>query len=150
MFRCQTALNGRAEGDKDKVCCTNNPQDKQLAPTIYLSWSLRRCETSYGESWLCVCVCVGGTTGRRGRGLSLAWFWSFWPKGAPLCVASTLEQKPRYSGPCFKSNKLLQRFRDDIWRYQHAKPGRGGSTEVTLRAATACSALGGCVSVLGL
>lgn len=45
-----------------------------------------------------------------------------------LCVPSTLEQKPRHSGLRFKSNKLLQHFRDDIWRYQHAKPGRGWPT----------------------
>lgn len=87
---------------------------------------------------------------RRGRGLSLAWFGSFWPKGAPLCVPSTPEQKPRYSGPSFKSNKLLQRFRDDIWRYGRAKPGRGGGSDPTPRAATACSGWGGSVSMLGL
>lgn len=46
-------------------------------------------------------------------------------KGAPLCVPSALGQEPRRSGLRFKSNKLLQHFRDGIWRYQHAKPGRG-------------------------
>lgn len=110
---------------RHKACRTNNPQNKHLSPSIYLSWGLRRCESCFGNS--CVCVCVA--TGRKGGGSSLAWFWSVWPKGPPpTLVLSTPEQKPRYSGRRFKSNKLLQRFRDDIWRYQHAEAGEGRLT----------------------
>lgn len=64
-----------------------------------------------------MCVCEDG--GAHWHGAAV-----FGQRG-PLCVPSTLEQKPRRSGLHFKSNKLLQHFRDDIWRYQHAKPGRG-------------------------
>lgn len=73
-----------------------------------------------------VCVCVCGHR-QEGEGALAGMVLVFSAKRAPLCVLSTLEQKPRYSGPCFKSNKLLRRFRDDIWRYRRAKPGRGGS-----------------------
>ena len=65
--------------------------------------------------------CVRGWGGERTgmeRGVVLG-------QRGPLCAPSTLEQEPRRSGLCFKSNKLHQHFRDDIWRYQHAKPRRG-------------------------
>lgn len=58
------------------------------------------------------------------------WYWRWhrallFGQRGPLCVPSAPEQEPRRSGRRFKSNKLLQHFRDGIWRYQHAEPGRG-------------------------
>lgn len=108
-----------------KVCCINNPWDKHLLQTaciIYLLGSLRSWGDLLWEQpamyWrVSVCVCGGGAAHWHGAAV-------FGQRG-PLCVPSTLEQKPRRSGLRFKSNKLLQHFRDDIWRYQHAKSGRG-------------------------
>lgn len=86
---------------------------------IYLLGSLSNCRTCLGNSLLCTRrSCVRGWTGGHWQKAIV-----FGQRG-PLCVPSTLEQEPRHSGLCFKSNKLLQHFRDDIWRYQHAKPGR--------------------------
>lgn len=76
---------------------------------------------------VCVCVRLGGGRGAHWHGAA-----AFGQRG-PLCVPSILEQKPRLSGLRFKSNKLLQHFRDDIWRYQHAKPGRGWPTALLTR-----------------
>lgn len=103
--------------------CINNPRDKHLSQAaciISLLGSSRSCGTSLGNSLLCTggLVCLNAT-------LALAWSCGVWPKGPPFCVPSALGQEPRRSGLRFKSNKLLQHFRDGIWRYQHAKPGRG-------------------------
>lgn len=81
---------------------------------------------------LCVCVCGHGQEGAL-AGMVLVFLATPPTHLHPPTpwVLSTLEQEPRYSGPCFKSNKLVQRFTDDIWRYQHAKPGWGGGAPLT-------------------
>lgn len=106
-----------------KVCCINNPCNKHLSQTVCIIYlSIRELKKLWGiaccilENRVCECE---ARQGGHWHGAAV-----FGQRG-PLCVPSTLEQEPRRSGLCFNSNKLLQHFRDDIWRYQHAKPGRG-------------------------
>lgn len=85
-----------------------------------------------------VCVCGHGQEGgSRWHG-----FGRFGHKGPPSVFSPPWSRSQGILGRVSRAINFSSVLEMTFWRYGRAKPGRGGSADVTLRAATAWSALG--------